>query len=175
MRRPSGPNDLVARKLLASLRLQTGKTEEAVEMLEAIVKDAPDLVDVHVQLATAYARLKRKDDADRERAIIDRLNAEIAGEAARREAARQGRRRRAVTSGHAAPVSRAQLRVSRNRPTRHRQADKADASRRRWRVASATDEREVREFDRAREGGDRGAAGRALGRSHRSLRQGSSS
>jgi hypothetical protein len=29
-----------------------------------------------VQLATAYVRLKRKDDADRERAIIDRLNAE---------------------------------------------------------------------------------------------------
>jgi hypothetical protein len=40
------------------------------------VTDAPDLVDVHVQLATAYNRLKRKDDADRERAIIDRLNAE---------------------------------------------------------------------------------------------------
>jgi hypothetical protein len=45
-------------------------------MLEAIAKDAPDIVEVHVQLATAYNRLKRKDDAQRERAIIDRLNAE---------------------------------------------------------------------------------------------------
>ena len=45
-------------------------------MLEAIAKDAPDLVEVHVQLATAYNRLKRKDDADREKAIVDRLNAE---------------------------------------------------------------------------------------------------
>ena len=36
------PNDLTARKLLASLRLQTGKVEEAVAMLEAIAKDAPD-------------------------------------------------------------------------------------------------------------------------------------
>ena len=69
------PKDLTARKLLASLRLQTGKVEEAVTMLEAIVGDAPDLIEAHVQLATAYNRLKRKDDADRERAIVDRLNA----------------------------------------------------------------------------------------------------
>ena len=45
-------------------------------MLEAIVKEAPDLVEAHVQLATAYNRLKRKDDAEREKVIIDRLNAE---------------------------------------------------------------------------------------------------
>jgi predicted Zn-dependent protease len=64
------------RKLLATVKLQTGKAEEAAAMLEAIVKEAPDLVDAHVQLATAYNRLKRKEDADRERAIIDRLNAE---------------------------------------------------------------------------------------------------
>jgi tetratricopeptide (TPR) repeat protein len=70
------PNDLAARKLLASLRLQTGQVEEAAAMFESIVKEAPDLVDAHVQLATAYSRLKRKEDVDRERAIIDRLNAE---------------------------------------------------------------------------------------------------
>jgi tetratricopeptide (TPR) repeat protein len=70
------PNDLTARKLLASLRLQQGKADEAALMFEQIVKEAPDLVDAHVQLATAYNRLKRKEDADRERAIIDRLTAE---------------------------------------------------------------------------------------------------
>jgi protein O-GlcNAc transferase len=70
------PNDLAARKLLASLRLQTGQVDEAVRMFEAIVKEAPDLIEAHVQLATAYNRLKRKEDAQRERAIIDRLNAE---------------------------------------------------------------------------------------------------
>ena len=43
-------------------------------MFEAIVKEAPDLIEAHVQLATAYNRLKRKEDADRERAIVDRLN-----------------------------------------------------------------------------------------------------
>jgi tetratricopeptide (TPR) repeat protein len=71
------PNDLAARKLLASLRLQTGRTEEAVAMLETIVKEAPDAVDAHVQLATGYNRLKRFDDAKREREIVDRLNAEL--------------------------------------------------------------------------------------------------
>ena len=70
------PQDLTARKLLASLRLQTGKTEEALGMLEAIVKDAPEIVEVHVMLATAYNRLNRKEDAERERVIVDRLNAE---------------------------------------------------------------------------------------------------
>jgi tetratricopeptide (TPR) repeat protein len=70
------PNDFAARKLLASLRLQTGSVDEAARMLEAIVSEAPDLIEAHVQLATAYNRLKRKDDADRERAIVDRLNAE---------------------------------------------------------------------------------------------------
>jgi tetratricopeptide (TPR) repeat protein len=70
------PDDLAARKLLASLRLQTGDAEAAARMLETIVKEAPDLIDAHVQLATAYNRLKRKEDADRERAIIDRLNAQ---------------------------------------------------------------------------------------------------
>jgi thioredoxin-like negative regulator of GroEL len=56
--------------------LQTGEVEEALRMLEAIAKEAPDVVEVHVQLATAYNRLKRKEDAQREREIIDRLNAE---------------------------------------------------------------------------------------------------
>jgi tetratricopeptide (TPR) repeat protein len=68
------PRDLTARKLLASLKLQTGAVEEAVAMLEEIIKEAPDMVDAHVQLATAYNRLKRKDDADRERAIVEKLN-----------------------------------------------------------------------------------------------------
>jgi Tfp pilus assembly protein PilF len=62
---------------VASLKLQTGAVEEAVAMLEQIVAETPDAVDAHVQLATAYNRLKRKDDADRERAIVDRLNQAI--------------------------------------------------------------------------------------------------
>jgi protein O-GlcNAc transferase len=71
------PADLTARKLLASLRLQTGKIDEALVMLEALAKEAPEVIEVHVQLATAYNRLGRKDDAERERAIVDKLNAEL--------------------------------------------------------------------------------------------------
>lgn len=70
------PTDLTARKLLASLRLQTGRVEEAVTLLEGLAKEAPDQAEVHVQLATAYNRLKRVEDAMRERAIVERLNAE---------------------------------------------------------------------------------------------------
>jgi tetratricopeptide (TPR) repeat protein len=71
------PGDLTARKLLATLKLQTGAVEEAVQMLEQVIADAPDSIDAHVQLATAYNRLKRKDDANREREIVDRLNREL--------------------------------------------------------------------------------------------------
>jgi tetratricopeptide (TPR) repeat protein len=69
------PNDLAARKLLGDLRLQTGRTAEAVEIFEAMIKEAPDFIAAHVQLATAYNRLKRPDDARRHREIVDRLNA----------------------------------------------------------------------------------------------------
>jgi len=72
------PRDLTARKLLAALKLQTGNVEEAASMLESIVKESPDMTDAHDQLATAYNRLKRPEDAEREKAIVDRLNAEAA-------------------------------------------------------------------------------------------------
>jgi tetratricopeptide (TPR) repeat protein len=72
------PADLAARRLLGSLRLQMGQNEEAVALLESVAKEAPDVVEVHVQLATAYNRLKRTADAERERAIVDRLNTEAA-------------------------------------------------------------------------------------------------
>ena len=94
------PKDLTARKLLASLKLQMGAIEQAVALLEQIVTEAPDAVDAHVQLATAYNRLKRKDDADRERAIVDRLNREIQEKQSAVSNSGQSRRHRpAVASG----------------------------------------------------------------------------
>jgi len=69
------PTDLAARKLLADLRMQTGRTEEAIAIYEALVNEAPEFVEAHVQLATAYNRVKRPDDAQRHRRIVEKLNA----------------------------------------------------------------------------------------------------
>lgn len=70
------PKDVTARKLYASLQLQRGKNEEAAALFEALIEDEPGLIEAHVQLATAYNRLGRRDDAERERQIVDKLNAE---------------------------------------------------------------------------------------------------
>jgi tetratricopeptide (TPR) repeat protein len=70
------PRDLSARYFIGSLYLALGKAAEAQRMLEELVKEAPDFIEAHVSLATAYYRLKRKEDGDRERAIIEKLNAE---------------------------------------------------------------------------------------------------
>lgn len=69
------PTDAAARKVLADLRLQTGKTAEAVALYEGLVSEMPEFVEAHVQLAIAYNRLKRPEDAQRHRAIVERLNA----------------------------------------------------------------------------------------------------
>jgi tetratricopeptide (TPR) repeat protein len=70
------PDDLGVRHAMAAAYLAQGEAEKAVGLLERVVAEAPSFVDGHVLLATTYYRLKRKEDGDRERAIIDRLNAE---------------------------------------------------------------------------------------------------
>jgi len=69
------PGDMGVRYQLASIDFENGKVEGAREALEAMVKEAPNFVEAHVTLATVYYRLKRKADGDRERAIIQKLNA----------------------------------------------------------------------------------------------------
>ena len=54
----------------------SGKIEEARMALERLTKESPQFVEAHVSLATVYYRLKRKEDGDRERAIVLKLNAE---------------------------------------------------------------------------------------------------
>ena len=70
------PGDIGVRYQLASIAFLQGKTEEARHALETIVKEAPTFNEAHVTLATVYYRLKRKEDGDRERAILQKLNAE---------------------------------------------------------------------------------------------------
>jgi len=69
------PGDLGARYQLATLDVAEEKVEAARSQLEAIVKEAPGYTSAHVTLATVYYRLKRKADGDRERAIVQKLNA----------------------------------------------------------------------------------------------------
>jgi tetratricopeptide (TPR) repeat protein len=71
--RPSEPN---ARFYLASIDVAQGKLSEALPLLEQLVKDAADFVAAHVMLATVYYRMSRKADGDREKAIVNKLNAE---------------------------------------------------------------------------------------------------
>ena len=71
--RPGEPN---ARFYIQTIRVVQGKLPEALPELEKLVKDVPDFLEAHVQLASVYYRLKRKADGDREQATIAQLTAE---------------------------------------------------------------------------------------------------
>ena len=70
------PDNVPVRHGLASTYRASGEPDKALALLEGVVRDAPSFVDGHVLLATTYYRLKRKEDGDRERVVIARLNAE---------------------------------------------------------------------------------------------------
>jgi tetratricopeptide (TPR) repeat protein len=70
------PGHAAVRYQLATLDLLAGDTGAARVKLEQLTKEAPQFVEAHVSLATVYYRLQRKQDGDRERAIVLKLNAE---------------------------------------------------------------------------------------------------
>jgi tetratricopeptide (TPR) repeat protein len=70
------PGDPGARFQIASAHFALGKVDQARTELEHLVKDSPRFTEAHVTLATVYYRLKRKAEADRERAIVQKLTAE---------------------------------------------------------------------------------------------------
>lgn len=70
------PGDVRVRYQQSTIDLAEGRVDASRQTLESIVNEAPEFVEAHVTLATAYYRLKRKADGDRERAIVDKLNAE---------------------------------------------------------------------------------------------------
>jgi tetratricopeptide (TPR) repeat protein len=69
------PGDAAAQYQIGALELQVGRTAEAQAILERVVAAAPDFTEAHVSLATAYYRLKRKEDGDRHRALARELTA----------------------------------------------------------------------------------------------------
>jgi tetratricopeptide (TPR) repeat protein len=70
------PQDVNVRYYLGSLQVSMGWLAEAQQLLEEVTREAPQLLQAHVLLATVYYRLGRKQDGEREREIIQRLNAE---------------------------------------------------------------------------------------------------
>ncbi len=70
------PGDLAVRYQLASIDFNRGKIDTAENELEAIIKESPGFTEAHVLLATAYYRSKRKEEADKERAIVRKLTDE---------------------------------------------------------------------------------------------------
>jgi tetratricopeptide (TPR) repeat protein len=65
--------DIGVRYQLATVDLASGKPEEARVALEAIVAESPQFREAHVSLATVYYKLRRKEDGDRERALVRQL------------------------------------------------------------------------------------------------------
>lgn len=83
------PGDLGVRYQQATILVAENKVEPARVTLEAILKEAPKFTEAHVSLATVYYRLKRKADGDRERAIVQKLNAEAQEKQPKGEVVRQ--------------------------------------------------------------------------------------
>jgi tetratricopeptide (TPR) repeat protein len=70
------PSDPGARYQRASIRLLQGDAGAAAKDLEKLVGDFPNFAEAHAALATAYYRLKRKEDGDRARAAAGRAQRE---------------------------------------------------------------------------------------------------
>lgn len=70
------PGDPGVRYQIAVVELSKGELEQAQRELEALVQEAPNFTEAHVSLATVYFREKRKEDGQKERAIVAKLNAE---------------------------------------------------------------------------------------------------
>jgi Tfp pilus assembly protein PilF len=69
------PSDTVARYEAAMYKSTSGDYTEAAKELEQLVKDDPQWLDPHVELASLYYKLHRPEDGARERQIVDRLRA----------------------------------------------------------------------------------------------------
>lgn len=70
------PDDLATQYQLALTSMELGDRAAAAKMLEQITSVAPSFTEPHVSLASLYYREHRKQDGDRERAIVERLTAE---------------------------------------------------------------------------------------------------
>jgi tetratricopeptide (TPR) repeat protein len=69
------PSNSMVRYESAMLQSGIGQYEAAAKELEKLVKDDPDWLEPHVELATLYYRLHRPTDGARERQAVERITA----------------------------------------------------------------------------------------------------
>jgi tetratricopeptide (TPR) repeat protein len=69
----TAPGDFASHIMLGRVKLETDDAEGAAKELEIAVRLAPGVPEAHFNLASAYARLGRKADANREREEFRRL------------------------------------------------------------------------------------------------------
>ena len=70
------PREQYARYHLAAVYAAAGRPADALPLLEGVLKEHGDFVEARVLLASVYYRLNRKEDGDREKALIQKSNAE---------------------------------------------------------------------------------------------------
>ena len=70
------PREQYARYHLAAVYAAAGKPKDALPLLESVLKEHGDFVEARVLLASVYYRLNRKEDGDREKALIQKSNAD---------------------------------------------------------------------------------------------------
>ncbi|HEX3249863.1 MAG TPA: tetratricopeptide repeat protein [Pyrinomonadaceae bacterium] len=70
------PREQYARYHLAAVYAAAGKPGDALPLLEGVLKEHGDFVEARVLLASVYYRLNRKEDGDREKALIQKANTE---------------------------------------------------------------------------------------------------
>jgi tetratricopeptide (TPR) repeat protein len=70
------PHSVALKYQLGNLEMALGNLDNALSYLKQVVEEAPGFVEAHITIATLYYRMKRKEDGDRHRAIIEKLNQE---------------------------------------------------------------------------------------------------
>ena len=70
------PREQYARYHLAAVYASAGKPADALPLLEGVLKEHAEFVEARVLLASVYYRLNRKADGDREKALIQKSNAD---------------------------------------------------------------------------------------------------
>ena len=67
------PSDALSKQELALCYEKKRNYAQAEQLLEEVVRQAPDLVSAHVALSRIYYRQHKKDEGDREKKIVARL------------------------------------------------------------------------------------------------------